>query len=119
MNLARLVERHRVIVTAGSGGVGKTTVAASVALWGALVGRRTVVITIDPARRLASSMGLGTLGEGEREVPPADLHRRVQRLHPRRVEGVVLRPQPLQPRRELRLRVVVRRVRADDAGDEG
>ena len=70
MNLAKLVERHRVVVTAGSGGVGKTTVAASVALWGALVGRRTVVITIDPARRLASSMGLGTLGEGEREVPP-------------------------------------------------
>jgi anion-transporting ArsA/GET3 family ATPase len=70
VNLAKLVERHRVVVTAGSGGVGKTTVAASVALWGALVGRRTVVITIDPARRLASSMGLGTLGEGEREVPP-------------------------------------------------
>jgi anion-transporting ArsA/GET3 family ATPase len=70
VNLARLVEGHRVVVAAGSGGVGKTTVAASVALWGALVGRRTVVITIDPARRLASSMGLGALGEGERAVPP-------------------------------------------------
>jgi len=70
VNLAKLVEGHRVIVAAGSGGVGKTTVAASVALWGALVGRRTVVITIDPARRLASSMGLGALGAGEREVPP-------------------------------------------------
>jgi anion-transporting ArsA/GET3 family ATPase len=70
VNLAKLVEGHRVIVAAGSGGVGKTTVAASVALWGALVGRRTVVITIDPARRLASSMGLGALGEGEREVAP-------------------------------------------------
>src|SRR6185369_9323943 len=63
VNLAKLVEGHRIVVAAGSGGVGKTTVAASVALWGALVGRRTVVITIDPARRLASSMGLGTLAE--------------------------------------------------------
>jgi anion-transporting ArsA/GET3 family ATPase len=71
MTLAKLVERHRVVIAAGSGGVGKTTVAASVAVWGALVGRRTVVITIDPARRLASSMGLAALGHGEREVPRA------------------------------------------------
>lgn len=70
MTLAKLVEGHRVVVSAGSGGVGKTTVAASVALWGALVGRRAVVITIDPARRLATSMGLGAIGEGERTVAP-------------------------------------------------
>ncbi|TMA49654.1 MAG: ArsA family ATPase, partial [Deltaproteobacteria bacterium] len=58
MTLRELIERHRVVIAAGSGGVGKTTVAASIALWGALGGRRTVVITIDPARRLADSLGL-------------------------------------------------------------
>ncbi len=69
MTLRELVERHRIVISAGSGGVGKTTVAASIALWGALGGRRAVVITIDPARRLASSLGLETLGSEAREIP--------------------------------------------------
>ncbi|TMB60613.1 MAG: ArsA family ATPase [Deltaproteobacteria bacterium] len=69
VTLRELVERHRIVISAGSGGVGKTTVAASIALWGALVGRRAVVITIDPARRLASSLGLETLGSEAREIP--------------------------------------------------
>jgi anion-transporting ArsA/GET3 family ATPase len=69
MTLAELVATHRIVISAGSGGVGKTTVAASVALWGALQGRRTVVITIDPARRLASSMGLAALGSEVSEIP--------------------------------------------------
>jgi len=69
MTLRELVARHRVVISAGSGGVGKTTVAAAVALWGALEGRRTVVLTIDPARRLASSLGLETLGHEPREIP--------------------------------------------------
>jgi anion-transporting ArsA/GET3 family ATPase len=69
VTLRQLVERHRIVIAAGSGGVGKTTVAASIGLWGALAGRRAVVLTIDPARRLATSLGLGTLGSGEREIP--------------------------------------------------
>jgi anion-transporting ArsA/GET3 family ATPase len=69
MTLRQLVERHRIIISAGSGGVGKTTVAASVALWGALEGRRTVVLTIDPARRLATSLGIASIGSEEREIP--------------------------------------------------
>jgi anion-transporting ArsA/GET3 family ATPase len=68
MTLHDLVARHRVVISAGSGGVGKTTVAASIALWGALQGRRTAVLTIDPARRLASSLGLETLGHEPREI---------------------------------------------------
>jgi anion-transporting ArsA/GET3 family ATPase len=68
MTLRDLVGRHRVVISAGSGGVGKTTVAASVALWGALEGRRTAVLTIDPARRLATSLGLETLGHEPREI---------------------------------------------------
>ena len=58
----------RVIVTCGSGGVGKTTTAAAVALLGAEAGRRTVVLTIDPAKRLAQSMGLTELDNTPREV---------------------------------------------------
>jgi anion-transporting ArsA/GET3 family ATPase len=59
----------RVVVTCGSGGVGKTTTAAAMALLGARAGRRTVVLTIDPARRLAQSMGLTELDNTPREVP--------------------------------------------------
>ena len=50
--------RSRVLVCAGSGGVGKTTTAAAaLAAEGARAGRRAVVVTIDPARRLADALG--------------------------------------------------------------
>jgi len=62
----------RVIVTCGSGGVGKTTSAAAMALLGAEAGRRTVVLTIDPARRLAQSMGLVELDNTPRQVKGVD-----------------------------------------------
>ncbi len=71
MTLDSLVREHRVIICIGSGGVGKTTTAAAVALWGAMQGRRAVVLTIDPARRLADSLGVGTLGDDPRLVDPA------------------------------------------------
>jgi len=70
MTLRDVVAGHRIVVSAGSGGVGKTTVAASVALWGALQGRRTVVLTIDPAKRLVTSLGLQTLGSVPKQIPP-------------------------------------------------
>ena len=66
--LSKLVRDHRVVVCIGSGGVGKTTTAASIALWGAIQGRRSVVLTIDPARRLAQSMGLVELDNSPRPV---------------------------------------------------
>jgi len=69
--LANLVRDHRVVVCVGSGGVGKTTTAATIALWGALTGRRAVVLTIDPARRLANSLGIAELGDEPRQVDPA------------------------------------------------
>jgi anion-transporting ArsA/GET3 family ATPase len=56
--LLDLVEGRRVIVCCGSGGVGKTTVAATLALEAARRGRTAVVVTIDPARRLADALGL-------------------------------------------------------------
>jgi len=59
----------KVIVTCGSGGVGKTTTAAALALRAAEQGRRAVVLTIDPARRLAQSLGLVELDNTPRPVP--------------------------------------------------
>ena len=56
--LAQLIERNKVIVCCGAGGVGKTTTAASVALAGARLGRRVLVLTIDPSRRLAETLGV-------------------------------------------------------------
>jgi anion-transporting ArsA/GET3 family ATPase len=61
--------RIRVIVCCGSGGVGKTTTAAALGLRAAERGRRVVVLTVDPARRLAQSMGLSTLDNTPRLVP--------------------------------------------------
>jgi len=63
----------RVIVCCGSGGVGKTTTAAALAVRAAERGRRVVVLTIDPARRLAQSMGLGELDNTPRPVAGIDL----------------------------------------------
>ncbi len=61
-----------VIVCVGPGGVGKTTIAAALALRGARAGLRACVVTIDPARRLADALGIGEVGnEPHRvEVPP-------------------------------------------------
>jgi anion-transporting ArsA/GET3 family ATPase len=57
-----------VIMCCGSGGVGKTTTAAAIAVRAAERGRKTVVLTIDPARRLAQALGLRELGNTPREV---------------------------------------------------
>jgi anion-transporting ArsA/GET3 family ATPase len=70
----------RVVVCCGSGGVGKTTTAAALAVRAAERGRRTVVLTIDPARRLAQSLGLRELDNHPRPVqvagfePKGELH---------------------------------------------
>jgi anion-transporting ArsA/GET3 family ATPase len=57
-SLRELVEQRRILVCCGSGGVGKTTTAAVLALEAARAGRRAVVVTIDPAKRLADALGL-------------------------------------------------------------
>ncbi|NLU75562.1 ArsA family ATPase [Streptomyces sp. HNM0575] len=62
----------RIIVCCGAGGVGKTTTAAAIGLRAAERGRKTVVLTIDPARRLAQSMGLTELDNTPRPVPGVD-----------------------------------------------
>jgi anion-transporting ArsA/GET3 family ATPase len=66
------LDSAKILVCTGSGGVGKTTTAASLALRAAERGRRTVVLTIDPARRLAQSMGLSELDNTPRRVAATD-----------------------------------------------
>ena len=68
MSVAELLEGKRVCVCAGSGGVGKTTTSAAVALGMAARGARVAVVTIDPARRLANALGLEELQNELRRV---------------------------------------------------
>jgi len=60
--------KTKVVVCCGSGGVGKTTTAAALAVRAAEQGRQTVVLTIDPARRLAEALGLSTLSNEPKRV---------------------------------------------------
>jgi anion-transporting ArsA/GET3 family ATPase len=69
--LAGLVADEHVLVCCGTGGVGKTTVSAVLALAAARAGRNAVVVTIDPAKRLADTLGLEELGNVAHEIPRA------------------------------------------------
>jgi anion-transporting ArsA/GET3 family ATPase len=64
---------HRVLVSVGTGGVGKTTVSAAIGLEAARRGLRVLVLTIDPARRLADALGLAELGHDAQRIPDAVL----------------------------------------------
>lgn len=68
-SLEPLLEGKRMIICAGSGGVGKTTTAAAVALGLAERGKKVAVVTIDPAKRLATALGLDELGNEPHRVP--------------------------------------------------
>lgn len=68
-DLAGLLRGKSLLVCVGPGGVGKTTVAAALGLQAARMGRRTLVLTIDPARRLAAMLGLDGLDDATRNVP--------------------------------------------------
>jgi anion-transporting ArsA/GET3 family ATPase len=71
IGLAKRLRTTRVCVCAGPGGVGKTTVAATLAVGLARRGQRVAVVTIDPARRLAEALGLKELGNEPQRVPDA------------------------------------------------
>lgn len=66
--IAPLLESARLVVCCGPGGVGKTTTAAALGLRAALMGRRVIVLTIDPARRLANSLGLEELSNQPQRI---------------------------------------------------
>lgn len=66
---AELLSTSQVVIVCGTGGVGKTTTSAATALAAAQAGRRAVVVTIDPAKRLADALGIGELGNTPTEIP--------------------------------------------------
>ncbi len=67
-----LLKKYKVIVCAGSGGVGKTTLAASLAVRAAQLGLKVLVLTIDPSLRLATSLGISTTDPNDVLVPNQD-----------------------------------------------
>ncbi len=80
--LLEAVDRCGLLVAVGSGGVGKTTTSAALGLLGALRGRRTLVLTIDPARRL-----LQALGQHDRTLPPNEPVEVLPRMAPALLGG--------------------------------
>ncbi len=68
--LEPLVRDKRVVVCCGAGGVGKTTTSAALGLAGAMLGRNVLVLTIDPARRLAEAMGIPESARAPSPIPP-------------------------------------------------
>jgi anion-transporting ArsA/GET3 family ATPase len=69
-NVAEILEDRKICICAGSGGVGKTTTSAALAAGLAARGKRVAVLTIDPAKRLADSLGLDELVNEPRRVDP-------------------------------------------------
>ena len=69
-SLEQLLAAKEIVVCCGAGGVGKTTLAAAAATMAAVsLGGKVLVLTVDPARRLADALGLEELGNVERQVP--------------------------------------------------
>jgi anion-transporting ArsA/GET3 family ATPase len=71
VNVRDLLAEKRICICGGSGGVGKTTTSAAIAMGMAAEGRKVAVVTIDPAKRLANSLGLEELGNEPKLVDPA------------------------------------------------
>lgn len=71
--IADLICGKKILVVAGSGGVGKTTVAAALGLASAYLGKRVLVLTVDPAKRLADAMGMDGLDSQVERVSPQEI----------------------------------------------
>lgn len=69
--LESLLRSRRVIVCVGAGGVGKTTISAAMGVAAARMGRNTLVLTVDPARRLANALGLSSFEQHIQTIPAA------------------------------------------------
>ncbi|MCE9624410.1 MAG: AAA family ATPase [Deltaproteobacteria bacterium] len=73
IGLQGLLEKKKVLICCGSGGVGKTTTSAALALYASSIGYKTIVLTIDPAKRLANSLGIQKIDYQEKEIPKSEL----------------------------------------------
>ena len=96
-SVARLLEEKRVLVVCGAGGVGKTTTSASLALAAARAGRRVLVITIDPSKRLAQTLGVSP-HEAEPGELPIERQRAVGVAAPGSLAAWMLDPQAVSDR---------------------
>ncbi len=67
--IAQLLEHKKIVVCVGAGGVGKTTASAALGVAAARMGKRTLVLTVDPARRLANALGLQAFDEQVQRIP--------------------------------------------------
>jgi len=74
-SLDQLIRTRKTLICVGPGGVGKTTTSAAVGLRAATLGRKTLVLTVDPAHRLANSLGLSGFETDEQEIPSAAFER--------------------------------------------
>ena len=63
-----LIENKNLLICVGAGGVGKTSLSATIGLQAAIMGRKVLVLTIDPAKRLANSLGLEKFGNTETKI---------------------------------------------------
>ena len=90
---ATLLAGTRVCVVGGSGGVGKTTTSAAIAAGMAARGLKVAVVTIDPAQRLATALGLDELGNEPHRIDPRALRRRRPAARRRRAVGDDARPE--------------------------
>lgn len=68
--LEKILKEKKLLLVCGSGGVGKTTLSASLALKAAILGKKVIVLTIDPAKRLATSLGLEELTSEPKRIDP-------------------------------------------------
>lgn len=75
--LDELIHKRKIFITCGTGGVGKTTVSAAMAIRAAQLGQRVIVVTVDPAKRLATSLGIDSLGN-----TPTDLTQELKQFGP-------------------------------------
>ena len=78
-SLSQLLQSRSTLICVGPGGVGKTTTSAALALQGALMGRKTIVLTVDPAHRLANSLGLNNFDTEVQKIEvAADLPQKIE-----------------------------------------
>lgn len=82
-SIDEILNKRKILITCGTGGVGKTTLSAAIAIRAALLGKKAVVITIDPAKRLANSLGLKTLSDQPTDISP-QIRSALQKLYPDR-----------------------------------
>lgn len=68
MKIEEIIQKKKIFINLGSGGVGKTSVSAAVALLAAKLGKKAIVLTIDPAKRLANALGLESISEEAKQV---------------------------------------------------